>query len=84
MAMDDPDGAGGAVVVGAGPAVVGGMVGGTVGGVVGGGEVGRAARRQVGVMISRGPVQQFKDQAQFDGWVRDGSAAAVEALCEWG
>ena len=25
----------------------------------------------------------LKDQAQLDGWLRDGSAAYVEALCEW-
>jgi hypothetical protein len=28
--------------------------------------------------------QQLKDQAQLDGWVRDGSAAHVESLCSWG
>jgi hypothetical protein len=28
--------------------------------------------------------QQLKDQAQLDGWLRDGSAAHVESLCEWG
>jgi hypothetical protein len=27
--------------------------------------------------------QQLKDQAQLDGWLRDGSAAHVESLCEW-
>jgi hypothetical protein len=27
--------------------------------------------------------QQLKDQAQLDGWLRDGSAAFVEGLCEW-
>ena len=27
--------------------------------------------------------QQLKDQAQFDGWLRDGSAVHVESLCEW-
>ncbi|MEO7299455.1 MAG: UTP--glucose-1-phosphate uridylyltransferase [Verrucomicrobiota bacterium] len=27
--------------------------------------------------------QQLKDQAQLDGWLRDGSAAYVESLCEW-
>jgi hypothetical protein len=27
--------------------------------------------------------QQLKDQAQLDGWLRDGSAAFVEDLCEW-
>jgi hypothetical protein len=26
---------------------------------------------------------QLKDQAQLDGWLRDGSAAYVEGLCEW-
>jgi hypothetical protein len=27
--------------------------------------------------------QQLKDQAQLDGWLRDGSAAHLETLCEW-
>ncbi|MGD7651848.1 MAG: UTP--glucose-1-phosphate uridylyltransferase [Verrucomicrobiales bacterium] len=27
--------------------------------------------------------QQLKDPAQLDGWLRDGSAAHLEALCEW-
>jgi hypothetical protein len=27
--------------------------------------------------------QQLKEQAQLDGWLRDGSAAYVEALCQW-
>ncbi|MGO8927476.1 MAG: UTP--glucose-1-phosphate uridylyltransferase, partial [Limisphaerales bacterium] len=27
--------------------------------------------------------QQLKDQAQLDGWLRDGSAAYVESLCEY-
>jgi hypothetical protein len=27
--------------------------------------------------------QQLKDQAQLDGWLRDGSAAYVEQLCQW-
>ncbi len=27
--------------------------------------------------------QQLKEQAQLDGWLRDGSAAAIEQLCEW-
>ncbi len=27
--------------------------------------------------------QQLKEQAQLDGWVRDGSAAQIEALCDW-
>ena len=28
--------------------------------------------------------QQLKEPAQLDGWLRDGSGAAVEALCDWG
>jgi hypothetical protein len=27
--------------------------------------------------------QQLKDQAQLDGWLRDGSAEYVESLCDW-
>jgi hypothetical protein len=27
--------------------------------------------------------QQLKDQAQLDGWLRDGSAAYVDSLCDW-
>jgi hypothetical protein len=27
--------------------------------------------------------QQLKDQAQLDGWLRDGSATYVEKLCQW-
>ena len=27
--------------------------------------------------------QQLKDQAQLDGWARDGSAAGIDALCAW-
>jgi galactokinase/mevalonate kinase-like predicted kinase len=27
--------------------------------------------------------QQLKDQAQLDGWLRDGSAAHVESICAW-
>jgi galactokinase/mevalonate kinase-like predicted kinase len=27
--------------------------------------------------------QQLKDPAQLDGWLRDGSAAAIEKLCQW-
>jgi hypothetical protein len=34
-------------------------------------------------LVSRARGQQLKDQAQLDGWVRDGSAAGVAALCEW-
>ena len=36
------------------------------------------------VVVPRLRGQQLKDQAQLDGWLRDGSAAYVEGLCEWG
>ena len=36
------------------------------------------------VVVPRLRGQQLKDQAQLDGWLRDGSAGYVEALCEWG
>lgn len=39
------------------------------------------ASRYIAVPRSRG--QQLKDQAQLDGWLRDGSAAHVEKLCAW-
>jgi len=35
------------------------------------------------VVIPRRRGQQLKDQAQLDGWLRDGSAAYVESLCDW-
>ncbi len=35
------------------------------------------------VVVPRRRGQNLKDQAQLDGWLRDGSAAYVEALCEW-
>jgi hypothetical protein len=35
------------------------------------------------VAVSRLRGQQLKDQAQLDGWLRDGSAAYVELLCAW-
>ena len=35
------------------------------------------------VAVSRRRGQNLKDQAQLDGWLRDGSAAYVESLCEW-
>ena len=35
------------------------------------------------VVVPRERGQQLKDQAQLDGWLRDGSAAHVESLCEW-
>jgi hypothetical protein len=34
-------------------------------------------------VVSRRRGQQLKDQAQLDGWLRDGSAEFVESLCEW-
>jgi hypothetical protein len=36
------------------------------------------------VAVGRLRGQQLKEPAQLDGWVRDGSAAYVERLCEWG
>ena len=35
------------------------------------------------VAVPRARGQQLKDQAQLDGWLRDGSAAYVERLCAW-
>ncbi len=35
------------------------------------------------VVVPRQRGQQMKDQAQLDGWLRDGSARHVESLCEW-
>jgi hypothetical protein len=35
------------------------------------------------VVVPRLRGQQLKDQAQLDGWLRDGSAAFVESLCQW-
>lgn len=35
------------------------------------------------LVIDRARGQQLKDQAQLDGWLRDGSAAYVENLCAW-
>jgi len=34
-------------------------------------------------VIKRLRGQQLKDQAQLDGWLRDGSAEYVETLCAW-
>jgi hypothetical protein len=34
-------------------------------------------------VVARLRGQQLKDQAQLDGWLRDGSAAYVESLCDW-
>jgi hypothetical protein len=36
------------------------------------------------IVVPRPRGQQLKEQAQLDGWLRDGSAAYVEGLCEWG
>ncbi|MHA3771087.1 UTP--glucose-1-phosphate uridylyltransferase [Verrucomicrobiota bacterium sgz303538] len=35
------------------------------------------------LVVPRVRGQQLKDQAQLDGWLRDGSAAYVESLCAW-
>lgn len=35
------------------------------------------------VVVPRMRGQQLKEQAQLDGWLRDGSAAYVESLCDW-
>jgi hypothetical protein len=35
------------------------------------------------VVVPRLRGQQLKDQAQLDGWLRDGSAAYVDSLCAW-
>ena len=34
-------------------------------------------------VVPRSRGQQLKDPGQLDGWLRDGSAAHVESLCEW-
>ena len=34
-------------------------------------------------VVPRARGQQLKDPAQLDGWLRDGSAAYLESLCEW-
>jgi hypothetical protein len=36
------------------------------------------------IVVPRPRGQQLKEQAQLDGWLRDGSAGYVEGLCEWG
>jgi hypothetical protein len=35
------------------------------------------------VVVPRFRGQQLKEPAQLDGWLRDGSAAYLESLCEW-
>ena len=39
--------------------------------------------RNVFAAVPRARGQQLKDQAQLDGWVRDGSAAYIDSLCQW-
>jgi hypothetical protein len=36
------------------------------------------------LVVPRMRGQQLKEVAQLDGWLRDGSAAYVEGLCDWG
>jgi hypothetical protein len=36
------------------------------------------------IAVPRVRGQQLKEVAQLDGWLRDGSAAYVESLCDWG
>jgi len=36
------------------------------------------------IVVSRRRGQQLKEVAQLDPWLRDGSAAYVESLCDWG
>ena len=36
------------------------------------------------IAVSRFRGQQLKDQAQLDGWLRDGSGGYVDRLCSWG
>jgi len=36
------------------------------------------------VAVPRVRGQQLKEVDQLDGWLRDGSAAHLESLCEWG
>ncbi|MEM0895809.1 MAG: UTP--glucose-1-phosphate uridylyltransferase [Verrucomicrobiota bacterium] len=36
------------------------------------------------VVVPRSRGQQLKEQAQLDGWLRDGSKAVVESLCDFG
>jgi hypothetical protein len=39
--------------------------------------------RNAFVVVPRARGQQLKDQAQLDGWMRDGSAAGIAALCDF-
>ena len=36
------------------------------------------------ILVSRMRGQQLKEPAQLDGWLRDGSAAYLDSLCDWG
>ncbi len=44
---------------------------------------GLADARSVFAVVPRARGQQLKDQAQLDGWMRDGSSAYVNSLCAW-
>ncbi len=44
---------------------------------------GLAEVRNAFAVVPRARGQQLKDQAQLDGWVRDGSAAYIDSLCAW-
>jgi len=35
------------------------------------------------IVVPRHRGQQLKEQAQLDGWLRDGSAKHVDSLCKW-
>jgi hypothetical protein len=35
------------------------------------------------VVVPRARGQQLKEQAQLDGWLRDGSASHLESICDW-
>jgi len=35
------------------------------------------------MQVARTRGQQLKDQAQLDGWLRDGSAQKISSLCDW-
>jgi hypothetical protein len=39
--------------------------------------------RQRFAAVPRSRGQQLKDQAQLDGWARDGSASHINSLCAW-
>ncbi len=36
------------------------------------------------IVVPRQRGQQLKEVAQLDGWLRDGSAAYLRSLCDWG